>query len=115
LLSEWWVLRSPTNRRSRMTQVANVLARLKRDPIGDVPIADRLNQLLAERKVTWRDRLLTPAVTLRLFLIQVLSGNVAIAALRQPSGIDFAVWTYCESRQKLSLDLLQSLLRWMNE
>lgn len=98
-----------------MTQVANVLARLKRDPIGDVPLADRLNQLLAEQRVAWRDRLLTPAVTLRLFLIQVLGGNVAIAALRQLSGIDFAVSSYCESRRRLPLEVLQSLLQWMNE
>src|SRR5439155_15570329 len=79
------------------------------------PIAERLNQLLAERQVAWRDRLLTPAVTLRLFLVQVLSGNVAIAALRQLSGIDFAPSSYCEARRRLPLDVLQSLLRWMNE
>src|SRR5438105_489428 len=105
---------SPTNRSSRMTQTAGVLARLKRDPIADLPIADRLNELLAEQRVAWRDRLLTPAVTLRLFLIQVLSGNVAIAALRQLSGIGFAASSYCESRQRLPLEVLQSLLRWMN-
>ena len=37
-----------------MTQVVNVLARLKRDPLGDVPIAERLNQLLADT-MTLRD------------------------------------------------------------
>jgi hypothetical protein len=98
-----------------MAHIAQVLARLKRDPIGDLPIASRLNQLLDEQKIVWRDRLLTPLVTFRLFVIQILSGNVAIAALRQLSGIDFALSSYCESRKRLSLQLLQSLLSWMNE
>jgi hypothetical protein len=98
-----------------MAHIAHVLARLKRDPIGDLPIADRLNQLLVEQKVVWRERLLPPLVTFRLFLIQILCGNVAIAALRQLSGIDFALSSYCESRKKMALQLLQSLLHWMNE
>jgi hypothetical protein len=98
-----------------MAHISQVLARLKRDPIGDLPIADHLNQLLVEQKVVWRDRLLTPLVTFRLFVIQILSGNVAIAALRQLTGIDFALSSYCESRKRLPLQLLQSLLLWMNE
>jgi len=98
-----------------MAHISYVLARLKRDPICDLPIADRMNQLLDEQQVVWRDRLLTPLVTFRLFLIQILNGNVAIAALRQLSGIDFAPSSYCESRKKLPLQLLQSLLQWMNE
>src|SRR5260221_14379435 len=98
-----------------MAHIPHVLARLKRDPICDLPIADRMNQLLDEQQVVWRDRLLTPLVTFRLFLIQILNGNVAIAALRQLSGIDFAPSSYCESRQRLSLQLLQSLLQLMNE
>jgi hypothetical protein len=98
-----------------MAQVSHILARLKRDPIGDLPIADQMNQLLEKHKVVWRERLLPPLVTLRLFLIQILSGNTAIAALRQLSGIDFARSSYSDSRKKLSLPLLQSLLLWMNE
>jgi hypothetical protein len=98
-----------------MAHISHALARLKRDPIGDLPIADHLNQLLNEQQIVWRDRLLTPLVTFRLFLIQILSGNVAIAALRQLSGIDFAPSSYCQSRIKMPLQLLQSLLQWMNE
>jgi hypothetical protein len=95
--------------------VSQVLARLRRDPFGDLPIADRLNQLLAEQRVVWRDRLLTPLVTLRLFLIQVAHGNCAIAALRQLAGIAFSPSSYCEARARLPLPLLQSLLLWMQE
>src|SRR5260221_9688236 len=98
-----------------MAHIPHVLARLKRDPICDLPIADRMNQLLDEQQVVWLDRLLTPLVTYRLFLIQILNGNVAIAGLRQLSVIDFAPSSYCESRKKLSLQVLQCLLQWMKE
>jgi len=95
--------------------VSQLLARLRRDPFADLPIGDQLNQLLEEQKVVWRDRLLTPLVTLRLFLIQVAHGNCAIAALRQLGGIAFAPSSYCEARARLPLPLLQSLLLWMHE
>lgn len=98
-----------------MAQIPQLLARLKRDPLADLPIADHLNQLLAEHKVVWRERLLPPLVTLRLFLIQVAHGNCAIAALRHLAGIDFAVSSYCEARVRLPLQLLQSLLQWVHE
>src|SRR5215213_9729119 len=104
------------NRRPRMAaHVSHALARLRRDPFAELPIAARLNQLLAEQRVVWRDRLLTPLVTLRLFLIQVAHGNCAIAALRQLGGIAFAPSSYCEARARLPLQLLQSLLLWMHE
>lgn len=98
-----------------MAQVSSVLARLKREPLADLPIADRLNQLLSDCGHVWRDRTLTPLVTLRLFLLQILNGNVAIAALRQLSGISFAPSSYGEARSRLPLHLLQSLLQWMHE
>jgi hypothetical protein len=93
-----------------MAQVAQLLARLKREPIADLPIADHLNQLLRQSGCVWRDRLLTPMLTLRLFLTQILNGNCAIAALRQLSGIDFAPSSYCEARGRMPMQLLQSLL-----
>src|SRR5688572_19361292 len=113
------VLSSPTNRRPRMAQVTQVtqdvthaLARLRRDPLADLPIAGHADQLLRDCGRAWRDRLLTPLVTLRLFLLQVLAGNCAVAALRQLSGIDFAPSSYCDARKRLPMELLQSLLRW---
>lgn len=91
--------------------VSQLLARLRRDPLCDLPIADHVNQLLAEQEVVWRDRLLTPLVTLRLFLIQVAHGNCAVAALPRLTGIAFAASSYCEARIRLPLQLLQSLLQ----
>ena len=91
--------------------VAQVLARLRREPLGDdLPIAGRLDQLCNDCGHDWRDRLLTPLMTLRLFLLQVLHGNASIAHLRQLSGLDFAPGSYCEARQRLPLEVILGLL-----
>jgi hypothetical protein len=96
-----------------MAQVSHVLARLARDPIADLPIADAVDQLCREQNIVWRDRLLPPLVTLRLFLTQILHGNCAIAALRQLCGVDFARSSYSDARDRMPLQLLQSLLQWL--
>src|SRR6185437_10063826 len=102
-------------RRPRMAMMSQVLARLKRDPIADLRIALPLEQQLRQQGHVWRERVLTPLVTVRLFLLQVLSGNVAVGALRQLCGIDFADSSYSEARVRLPLQLLQWLLQWLNE
>jgi hypothetical protein len=96
-------------RRPRMA-VASVLARLRREPLADLPIASQVNQLCRECEYGWRDRLLSPLVTLRLFLLQVLHGNTSIAHLRQLAGLNFAPASYCEARQRLPLEVILALL-----
>ena len=99
-----------------MARMSLALARLKREPLADLPTAPPLDQWLAECGAgDWRDRLLTPLVTLRLFLTQVLHRNCSITALRQLCGIDFAKSSYSEARGRLPLMALQSLLKWMHE
>lgn len=94
--------------------VAHVLARLRREPLdGDCALARQVDQLCRAQAHRWRDRVLTPLVTLRLMLLQVLHGNTAIAHLRQLSGLDFAAASFCEARERLPLLLLQELLQWV--
>ena len=90
--------------------VVTVLARLRREPFADLPIARPLDQLCRDSAHVWRDTLLTPLVTLRLFALQVLHGNTSITHLRQLAGVDFAPASYCEARQRLPLAVLTSLL-----
>ena len=97
-----------------MARMSRLLARIQREPFADVPIAEHVNQVLTESGHVWRERLLPPLVMLRLFVIQILSGNCSIAALRQLGGIDFATSSYSDARMELPLQLLQSLLRWMH-
>lgn len=50
------------------TALAN-LARLRREPFADLPIAQHLDQLCRNAQHLWRDTLLSPLVTLRLFAL----------------------------------------------
>lgn len=85
--------------------------RLHRLGLGDCLPEQRFEQLLGEGGVKWRRRLLAPAVVLRLFVLQVLQGNVAINALRQLSGTAFSASAFCKARQRLPLWALSQLLR----
>jgi len=53
----------------------------------------------------WRDRLLTPTVTLRLFMLQVLWGNIACRAVTHLSALSFTAQAYCRARASLPLDV----------
>jgi len=96
-----------------MAHISSAIARLRRDPTVDLRIDEQVRQLAGREALRPRQRLLPAAVTIRLFLLQILHGNVAIAALRQLSGIDFAPSSYCEARRKLTATLLQSLMMWI--
>jgi hypothetical protein len=94
-----------------MAEISSALARLRRDPLaGDVRLDPLVGQLCRQAGHVWRDRLLPPLVTLRLFILQILYGNTAINDLRQKSGLDFAASSYCEARIRLPLEALQTLL-----
>ena len=91
--------------------VTRALARLRREPLGeDLLIAGGLEQACRACGHAWRERLLTPLVTLRLFLLQVLHGNTSIAHLRQLAGLRFAPGSYCEARDRLPLAVIVGLL-----
>jgi hypothetical protein len=94
--------------------IGRALMRLRRVGIDDqgehLLWPGRFEQLCREGGHRWRQRLFTPWTTLRLFLLQVLNGNVAINALRQLSGLSFAAGSYCEARTRLPLAALQRLL-----
>lgn len=94
-----------------MAPLPFALARLRLHSNSHLPFNPPLEQLapLANR----RCRLLPLHVLLRCFLMQILSGNIAIAALRQLTGIDFAPSSYCQARARLPLALLENLLRWL--
>lgn len=98
-----------------MAQVVPVLARLRREPLADLPLSEPLEQAARGLGHLWRDRVLTPLVMVRLMLIQVLAGNCAVPALRQLSGISFVPSSFTEARSRLPLPLLLWLLRWLHE
>src|SRR5271163_3018456 len=106
------VLSSPTNRRPWMADTISALARVRRMHPSDLLPDEPVVQLLRSVGVVWRDRLLSPLTTLRLFVLQILFGNTSITHLRQLSGLDFAPASYCEARQRLSLRWIGRLIQW---
>ena len=77
---------------------------------ADFPLGRVFEQECRSRGYHWRDRLLTPVLTLQLFCLQILQANTAILHLRQLTGQDFAASSFCAARQRLPLAALQSLL-----
>ncbi len=92
-----------------MATISSVLSCLRHEPL-DSRIGSGVEQLCEELGHQFRDRVFTPLVTIRLFILQVLHANTAITHLRQLIGFNFAPSSYCEARQRLPLVLLQSLL-----
>jgi hypothetical protein len=94
-----------------MAVIEFALARLRREPLGgDLLIGGQVEQQCRACGHAWRERLLTPLVTLRLFLTQVLHGNTSIAHLRQLAGLRFAPGSYCEARERLPLGVIVGLI-----
>ena len=58
----------------------------------------------------WRERKLDPVTTVRLFLLQILSGNTACNDVPRISQLDVTGSAYCEARKRLPLEALQVLL-----
>jgi len=90
-------------------------------PFSALLPAEKVDRLLAEVNVEFRDRIYTPAVTLWMFLSQVLSSDhscrdtvARLLAWRVAGGLSACsagTGSYCEARQRLPLELLQSLVR----
>jgi Transposase DDE domain len=59
---------------------------------------------------SWRERELGPVTTVKMFLLQVLFGNVACNFVPHLAGKDVTGSAYCEARARLPLAALESLL-----
>ncbi len=68
-----------------------------------------VRQACAAAKHVWRDRVLPPWVTVRLFALQVLWGNVACRAVTHLSELAFTAQAYCRARMRLPIDVFGSI------
>ena len=58
----------------------------------------------------WRERELGPVATVKMFLLQILFGNVACEYVPHLAGKDVTGSAYCAARGRLPLEALQTLL-----
>lgn len=88
-----------------------------------IPILDRLRQDLAscldrqtieqacrQARHGWRNRILDPATTIYLFLLQVLHGNTACRHVVHFGGWSFSDSAYCQARKRLPLAVFHAVL-----
>lgn len=59
----------------------------------------------------WRERVLDPATTVHLFVLQILNGNAACPHVPRLGGVRCTGEAYCQARQRLPLAVLQFLVR----
>jgi hypothetical protein len=89
--------------------ILNAVARIKADVAVHLQAA-MIERLCRELGHEWRQRILTPVVTIHAFLLQVLHGNSACDHVPHLMGGQFTGEAYCQARQRLPLALFQRLL-----
>ena len=71
---------------------------------------EAIEKLCSDLGYTWRERLLTPAITTQLMLLQVLHGNTAISHLPHLANKRFSPGAFCRARMRLPLVFFELLL-----
>jgi hypothetical protein len=112
---------TPTRRTRQVRQFREQLAQAPALPFADLLTAEQVEQALRDEKVSFRDRLFTPLVTLWVFLSQVLdpdhSCRAAVArflAWRAARGLapcSANAGAYCKARGRLPEGVLAGLTR----
>ena len=92
-----------------VTSILRALSRIKADVAVHLQAAV-IERLCRELGHTWRDRVLTPVVTVHAFLLQVLHGNTACDHVPHLMGGNFTGEAYGQARRRLPLELFQRLL-----
>ena len=93
-----------------MTSIMGVIAAVKTDSYHMLD-ATVIQQACRQQNYRWRDRLLNPVVTLRLFLLQILHGHTACHAVTHLSTLSFTAQAYCAARKRIPLRVYQSICR----
>jgi hypothetical protein len=88
--------------------MSRALARVKGE-LGALLTDDQVHETARGLGHRWRARLLTPAVTVRLCLLQVLA-RVALAGLRHVAGVAASAQAVCKARARLPLSVWLALV-----
>ena len=83
----------------------NAAIRQVKDDVTQWLTPTRVTQSCAAADYQWRRRVLTPWVTMHLFVLQVLWGNIACRGVRHLSHLTFTASAYCAARMRLPVDV----------
>jgi len=93
-----------------MASITAALEELKRNPLQAVA-RTLVDAVCREEGYAWRERDLPPAVTMGLFLQQVLQGNICCAAIGHICKQPLTGSAWCQARARLPLGVFQKVLR----
>lgn len=92
-----------------MLSIPEILRQFKQEWVRQLD--DRHLQAACQTvKFAWRDRILPPVYTIKLFLLQILWGNTACDHVPHLADRRFSGEAYCKARARLPLEVLQYLL-----
>ena len=92
-----------------LQSIAQIVEQFKQQWTREIS-EEAIEKAVRETGRVWRDRKLNPIVTVQLFFLQILFGNVACNFLPRLTRRKFTGAAYCEARGKLPLEALQALL-----
>jgi hypothetical protein len=90
-------------------RIIPIIGRLRQD-ITAALSKDAIEEACRRHDYRWRNRLLDPATTIYLFLLQVLHGNTACQHVVHFGCWKFSVSAYCQARKRIPLAVFQWLL-----
>ena len=91
-------------------RIIPILGRLRQDIAGELS-KETIEAACRELKYSWRKRVLDPATTIYLFLLQVLHGNTACRHVVHFGQWSFTDSAYCQARKRLPLEVFHWLVR----
>jgi hypothetical protein len=94
--------------------IADVVSQFKREWTKCLA-PDAIDTLCKESGLSFRQRLLTPGITIQLMLLQILHGNTAISHLPHLSGMRFWPSSFSRARMRIPISLFQTLLNRISE
>ena len=93
-----------------MRSIAKLVKQFKQDWTNELS-AESIAAVCRDCGMNWINSLLNPAVTIQLFLLQVLHGNTACTELPHLSRMSFSAAAYCKARMRLPLAVFKQLLK----
>jgi Transposase DDE domain len=89
--------------------IVAAVERIKAD-VAHFLTPDTIRELCRALKHRWRERVLDPATTIHLFLLQILHGNTACSHVPRLGGVECSGEAYCQGRSRLPLALFECLV-----
>src|SRR3954452_5503107 len=91
-------------------RIIPILGRLRQDIAADLA-EETIEEACRQVNYSWRKRVLDPATTIYLFLLQVLHGNTACQHVAPFGGRSFTDSRYCRARNRLPFTIYHRLLQ----